>query len=544
MSSFQTILAGLQTGFNLLVILTILVAVHELGHYWVARLCGMKVDAFAVMAGGIRKTRLEEHLEKPLVSPWAVGIPYGLTALGTLVALIEKNPVLATVGLFLLAFPFPVWVVLRIGRLYHMPPLAAMQSLFTSWLVGMVLALGSTGFRIPDVGFLFGVFTAASFVAVLLTYYRPVIAGKGPGPETEEMGHGSIETATGETIPVRFRPPLHWTNKEGTEFAFLLWPVGGFARIRGMHPKEDGSEVTVPYGFYSKPPIARLAVLFAGPAFSIALGIGLLFAAFVTYGTIEQVKAPILGRIAPDSPASQAGLRPDDRVVSVNGNPTNTFFDIVRYVRDEVGDVTIVVDRNGERVTVRATPKRDSQPTPVLGSDMNPTGAVKIQSKLMIGPKSGRVQLSPSEAFWRAFYEPSRLVRALGTVFSSIDNIRANVSGPATVAATTKEATQYGFEALLLLAGALSISLGVMNLLPVPPLDGGQMLVAFVEMLRGGRRLSLALQNSLTMVGFMLVIGMMLLAVSTDIGRFGASSKPVSSSGPPVNPDSQTQSPR
>src|SRR5207237_324639 len=108
------------------------------------------------------------------------------------------------------------------------------------------------------------------------------------------------------------KPKMSWMKRKGTEFTFRPVPLGGFVRIKGMQPEEDGSEIHVPNGFYSKPAWQRFAVLFAGPAFSILFGVVLLFGLFTIVGPRKVVDTPVIDNISADGPAAKAGMQPGD----------------------------------------------------------------------------------------------------------------------------------------------------------------------------------------------------------------------------------------
>lgn len=113
--------------------------------------------------------------------------------------------------------------------------------------------------------------------------------------------------------------------RETTRFTIRPWPLGGFVRIKGMLPEEDGSETTIAGGFYNKPPVQRLMVLFAGPLFSVLAGILILIPLYCWTGTYEPDNAPKIGAVVIGGPADKAGLREGDFVDSVNGARSKAF---------------------------------------------------------------------------------------------------------------------------------------------------------------------------------------------------------------------------
>ncbi len=511
---------GLLVGIVLLVVLTVLVAVHELGHYWFAKLCGMHVEAFAVMVGGVRKTDLSGHLTKKLVpASWLWGLGSSVSVLTFLAAFFEQR-IAFFVGMGLLTVVGPVWVISRLSALYHRPLLVGLRTLAICWMVVLAIIGLGTGFRFVDPGYVISMFFGGSATAVLLLYYAPVL---GAQDMEGNKGRGSIEVE-GTSVPVRFRPLASWTNKEGTEFSMLLLPLGGFAAIKGMLPREDASEMKIEKGFFSRPPSQRLLVLFAGPLFSILLGIALLFAGFLGQG--EPVQTTRVAS-AVDA-AAKAGLKEGDKITAINGQPVSTFYEMVskvRYSFKEGGDkrtpvaVLVAYERDGVTKEVSITPKVTDTPVPVLGENGEPTAFERYQARIGISPESDFKPISAQQAFNDAVSAPVSGTVQLFKVFTNFETAKESVGGPTVMVEQTSQAVKYGFWMVLIMAGSLSIMLGIMNLLPIPPLDGGQMVIAFIEMLRGNKRLSLTIQNGLHQLGFFAVMGLMLAAFAIDAGR-------------------------
>jgi len=124
---------------------------------------------------------------------------------------------------------------------------------------------------------------------------------------------------------------------ETTHFTVRPIPAGGFVRIKGMLPEEDGSEVRIPGGFYSKAPWKRFIVLLAGPAFSVLAGILILVPTFMSDGITKFDPHPILGQVTPGRPADQAGLRQGDKIIALNERPIHSFFEMIQVVRVSAG---------------------------------------------------------------------------------------------------------------------------------------------------------------------------------------------------------------
>ncbi len=324
------------------------------------------------------------------------------------------------------------------------------------------------------------------------------------------------KTAEGEFGPSPFPPDEPGTAT--TYFTVRPLPLGGFVRIKGMMPQEDGGEVNVPGGFYSKPPWQRFVVLFAGPIFSVLAGLALLVPLFCIVGMEKPDNRPILGAVLPGAAADKAGLQRGDRVLSIAGKPIETFYEITVAVgANPDKPIPLVYERKGERRQTTVTPQ--GMDAPVFDPDLRTTDEIRYQGRLGARIPSMRVDVGIVEATAHAVSLPYQMVSRLLGLFKTPSRFKEEIGGPISIYRMTQATARGGWEDSILLAGLLSMSLGIFNLLPFPPLDGGQMIVALAEMLRGGRRLSLRVQTWVHGLG-MALVGLLILAViANDIGR-------------------------
>lgn len=315
--------------------------------------------------------------------------------------------------------------------------------------------------------------------------------------------------------------------KESTNFTVRPWPLGGFVRIKGMMPEEDGSEVRITGGFYNKSPYARFMVLLAGPLFSVLAGIAILTTCYMFDGKEVLKNQPIVGGVGQNRPSGQAGMKPGDRVVSIDGEPVKNFYQIVTTVTKSGGKtLAFVVERGGKMIPLSITPFLDKQATPVMGPDLEFTQELAKSYKIGVGPDSEVIHLPFLAALTESAKTPVEAVGGLFRLFQHPSQFSDTVSGPVTMVTLTANAVRLGIWKVLWLSAILSISVGVFNLLPAPPLDGGQMAMAVAEMFRGGRRLSIRAQGIASTVGltfvFMLVVG----ALFVDLKRQTAPKEP------------------
>jgi regulator of sigma E protease len=321
--------------------------------------------------------------------------------------------------------------------------------------------------------------------------------------------------------------PKAWSrrNKKGELFALRWIPLGGFVRVKGMEPKADGSEVHVANGFYSKGIGARAWVLFAGPLFSVLFGYLFFVVGYFAYGETRQVDAAIVGGMEKDSPAHKAGLQVGDRILSVDGQPVKRFYDFRVLTRPRAGEtLPVEVDRKGERVTLSITPIL-AKNRELAGPDNEPVlDAAGLPVKVTTGwtgagPDYETVSVTLPRAFALGYQRSWEILSGTVRVLMHPSRLKETAGGPISIATVTGRAAEQGLSMLLVVAAVISLSLGIMNLLPVPPLDGGQLLIAGIEAVRGGRRLSLKVQERVGVLGLAILLLMIVSVFYIDIAR-------------------------
>lgn len=549
MTPVEQLVNVVRGGVAFVLVLTVLVAVHELGHYLAARMYGMKVDAFAVFLGGLRKTDLTGFLPQPLGSKTPVMIAAAIGAALLIGGSYVSNVALAATGLVVLGGIVPLTVAGRLEKLYHMDRGAGLKRVgIGAAILGFALFFftkGSVALNNPEtvkswIITLLAAMSMGAWFGVMSAYWSPTFSRANPPTgdpaQDEAMGHGAI-MVEGQPVALRFRPVWHKETKNGTELALNLLPVGGFVKIHGAHPHDDGSEVKIEGGLFSKGPFARFVVFAAGPAFSLLLGIVLIWFGFIGQG--KAVPGLVAESVMKDSPAEKAGIKPDDKIVAVNGKTVSTGKQAIEMIRFSYAvtdgkfeglPVDVTVQRGGEQETFTIVPFVSEKPEPIPDDDGKVIDTRRV-AKIGVGFKPQFVPIPAGEAFAIAASAPVEAVAGF-LKMRSVSEVKDNVGGIGTVAAVTTTAAQNGFWPVVKLAGLLSISLGLMNLLPVVPLDGGQMAVAFVEIFRGGRRISPSVQNLVTNVGTLLIFLLVLTVLSVDMGRLVGGGSPTTTAAP------------
>ncbi|MFN4088441.1 MAG: RIP metalloprotease RseP [Alphaproteobacteria bacterium] len=341
-----------------------------------------------------------------------------------------------------------------------------------------------------------------------------------------EMGHFWVARRCGvkvEVFSVGFGPELFgWTDRHGTRWRFSAVPLGGYVRMfgdAGAASNPDRSVDELPpedraRSFHHKPLSQRAAVVAAGPAANFLLAIVLGAILFMTAG--RPFTPPEIGMVVPESVAAEADLRPGDVVVRLDGRSIDRFEDIQRIVQlnPEV-PLRLTVDRDGERV--------EKVITPSVHEETDRFGNVHRFGRLGIA-RGGLevVRLGPLQAVGAAV---EHTVVMSGTILKVVWQMIAGsrsadeLGGVARIAHLSGEVTQVGVVAIVNFMILLSINLALINLFPVPMLDGGHLLFYAIEAIRG-RPMGERAQEYGFRIGFGLVVALMLFATWNDLVYF------------------------
>jgi regulator of sigma E protease len=330
-----------------------------------------------------------------------------------------------------------------------------------------------------------------------------------------EAGHFAAAKAVGMRVErfALFFPPLIAKVRRGeTEYGIGAIPLGGYVRITGMNPGEDIPPEVAHRAYYRQPVWKRVVVIAAGPAVNIVLAFVILWVLYLSFGTTG---GPLkVGPVEKGTPAA-AILHPGDAILTVDGRPpaggdVNAIAtDIGRRIDASRGaPVTLKIRRDGRTETVTAKPFYDSNPKVkrwrlgfgYAGGTSHPAGPVRAGG------------LAVSEMWQVTSGTVSRIVRIF------IPEDRKQLSGVVGGVETTREAFSISTSLALEILALVSLSLGVVNLFPFLPLDGGHIFWALAEKVRG-RAVSFATMERAGFVGFALVICLFVVGLTNDIGR-------------------------
>lgn len=350
-----------------------------------------------------------------------------------------------------------------------------------------------------------------------------------------EAGHFVVARWCGmrvERFSIFFGRPLFRFTRGDTEYRIGWLPLGGYVKITGMTREEllpaprahdlDAAEPALPAAadpalvrrsYFAQKPWKRIATIFAGPAVNIILAI-LAFAIAFWVGTPTFVPTDRIAQVEAGSPAAASGIRPGDRVVSVNGvdrlDDPLAFQEEIRRNRDRPVSLTLI--RDGETEEVAAIPRA----LPTNGATATRIG---VQYDVDDGPADKHGFLGGIGAGATFAWDLTDAnFRAIGRAFTD-DQARSEISSVVGIGAAYREASEDGFLTVLRYIGYISLILGVFNLLPLLPLDGGHILFAIVEKLKGSP-ISRRTYERASVVGLAaMLLLFFLIALPNDIGR-------------------------
>jgi regulator of sigma E protease len=344
-----------------------------------------------------------------------------------------------------------------------------------------------------------------------------------------EMGHYLVGRACGigvNAFSIGFGPELiGFNDRRGTRWKLCAIPLGGYVKFVGdmnassSQPSSDEiaalSEAQRKVAFHTQPVWKRAATVFAGPAFNFLLTIAVFAVLFSIHG--RYVAEPMVASVNPGSPAAAAGIQPGDRFVSVNGEKVDTFADVQRLVSGRAGDpLTFVMLRDGSEVSMVATPQPMEQED-ALGNKIKVAVIGVVNNQELGQPRL--ITYSPIGALGAAVEETGHIVERTGqflTRFAVGREDKCQLGGPVKIAGMSAQAARLGFDWLVQLVALLSVGIGILNLLPIPPLDGGHLMFYGIEAVIR-RPVSERMMEAVYRTGMLLVLAFMAFVFWNDL---------------------------
>lgn len=370
-------------------------------------------------------------------------------------------------------------------------------------------------FLLPVYGFLVGYIVPFLIVLTLVVFVH-------------EMGHYLVGRWCGigiVTFSVGFGPELiGFNDRHGTRWKLSAIPLGGYVKFFGDEnaasaPDFEGVEAMSDEDrartFMGANVWRRVATVAAGPFANFILAIVIFAVMFSLYG--KPVADPVIAQVQPGSAAEEAGLLPGDIITAIDGTPVTTFEDIRRYVspRPEVA-IVVTVDRDGRVLEVPITPRR-SEIEDQFGNKLE-VGLIGVVTDADAA-NFRTLDLNPAQALVEgvssSWYIVARTVTYVGNIIIGREN-PDQLGGPIRVAQMSGQVATLGAGALLQLAAVLSVSIGFLNLLPIPMLDGGHLVFYAIEIIRG-KPVGERAQEVAFKIGLSLVLMLMLFATWNDV---------------------------
>jgi len=343
-----------------------------------------------------------------------------------------------------------------------------------------------------------------------------------------ELGHFLVARRCGVRIMVfsiGFGPEIvGFDDRYGTRWKISAIPLGGFVKFFG-----DDNAASVPdtariaamdaqeraQSFAFQPVYKRAAIVVAGPLANFILAIVIFAGVFMLYG--KQTMSARVDSVLADSAAAAAGFKPGDLVVAIDGRPIDNFAEMQRIVSTSAGEtLTIAVDRGGVQQVLKATPALKEVKDNF--GNVQRIGVLGISRSM--APEDLKLHpVAPPQAVWMSVQETWSVIdRTLGYIGGVIVGREAanQLGGPIRIAQMSGQVASFGFVPLIQLAAVLSVSIGLLNLFPIPLLDGGHLLFYAIEALRG-RPLSERAQEVGFRIGLAIVLMLMIFATFNDI---------------------------
>ena len=328
-----------------------------------------------------------------------------------------------------------------------------------------------------------------------------------------ELGHFLAARMLGvkvNTFSIGFGEKIYTKNVGGTDYCLSAIPLGGYVQLKGQDDTDPKAKNYDADSYNMLSPVKRIYILFAGPFFNFILA----FFIYLLLGFIGVERlAPSVGHIAEGSAAASAGIAKNDKILAINGVKINEWDEISKNVKLEPS--AILIDRNGSQMTINLTPK--------IGETINLFNE-KVQRPLIgIQPNGEVVKIYHTglESLKFAFDET---IEASKLIFKSFEKLVVGavplkeVGGIVQIADVTSKAAKISLSVLLTIVALISVNLGVLNLFPIPALDGGHILFNIYELIFR-REINERVLVALTYCGWALLLGIMVLATFNDIMR-------------------------
>ncbi|MFO1034774.1 MAG: RIP metalloprotease RseP [Hyphomicrobiales bacterium] len=365
----------------------------------------------------------------------------------------------------------------------------------------------------------------ASIIALPFGYLLPFLLAITVIVFVHEFGHFIVARWCGvkvETFSLGFgKEVAGFNDRHGTRWRLSWIPLGGYVKFEGdANPAsmpQEGVQHAAPGDFHGKPVWQRAAIVAAGPFANFVLAIAIFTIAFAAVGI--PYSEPRVDEVMADSAALAAGLQPGDLIRKVDGAKTESFADVQEAVWLRAGEaLPIVIERKGGLIELTLTPRSSEQPDGFGGTIK--VGLLGVRHDATKDPdlyKTYSVPEAFAEATKRTWYIVSTTMHYISKLVTGNESVK-QIGGPGTMMKGAGDTAAAGGLAFVSFMALMSVSIGLINLFPVPMLDGGHLVFYALEAVRG-RPLGAGAQEWGYRIGFSFVVMLMLIGVWNDIVR-------------------------
>lgn len=337
-----------------------------------------------------------------------------------------------------------------------------------------------------------------------------------------EFGHFIVARLCGvgvEIFSLGFGPRLVGRTVGRTDYRISGIPLGGFVKMVGEEPDAELSPEDIPVAFTHKPVFQRILIVAAGPVFNLLLAVLIFFVVFQVSGMTQL--QPVVGEVREGTPAERAGLQVKDVVAAIDGRSVATWEEMSEIIRESDGrTLGFTVTRDGNPLQLQIAPERTTVPN-LFGEETE---------RFVVGITSaGEVftrRLNPFEALAESVVQTWRITEL--TVVSVVKLIQGSLSaktlgGPIMIAQMAGEQAREGAANLVFFMALLSVNLAILNILPIPVLDGGHLMFFVIEAVRG-RPVGTRIREMAQQAGVFVLLLLMIFVFYNDITRLFSSS--------------------
>ncbi len=314
-----------------------------------------------------------------------------------------------------------------------------------------------------------------------------------------------------------FGPKLAGKKYGDTEYLVSAFPLGGYVKMFGEGPDDEVDPAEKAYTFYFKPVWQRFIIVLGGPLFNILLSVVLFFLVFAISGMPQPVDTTKIGGVGEESPAEKAGLKVDDVILTINGEETKSWETVAELIANSGGEqITLTVSRGNEILEINAQPALDKTKN-IFGEELEERfmlGIMRASDFVVEDVSIGKALSASFVQTWNFMYLTSvGIVKIIQKVIPAKE-----LGGPILIAQMTGQSMREGWINLFYFIGLLSVNLGILNLLPIPILDGGHLLFFTIEAVMR-KPLNTRIMEVMQQVGLVLLGSLMIFVFYNDLVR-------------------------